>query len=584
MKLANPIPHPIRPRLLGALALTACGSVAAAQIQEAWVATLPFANSFQRYAFDASGRTAVASLEAGDRLVVELYDTDGNRLWTRAWAGATNAPGGIAFGPSTEVVVSASIAGTPFGSDIVTTAYDVAGTVLWSRTWNGPGVNSFDGAGDVEIAPNGDVYVAGVGKSATNSADALLLRYDALGNLQWSAFANGSAQRSDYAAALALDANGGAVVVGGANQAQTGSDAFVARFDGGGNIAWTREFSNGVTGFERALSVAIDAVGDAYVSSLLQTNGASRASLAKLDATGNVVWRIDDTVDTGTGIQVALDVRGDVFHVATSALGIGVPAFALRKYAPNGALMWERTHVHSPYGIALDAAGEVLVYGSDPTSAAIRAFATLFDRDGTERWSVVRSHPVGSILFYDAAFDAAGALHFGGYPTDRMLAARWDPNVRSICAGDGSASACPCANASAIGDREGCLNSLGLGARLDHAGLSSLSNDTLELRVTRVPNAPATFFQGSTAIGGGQGVAFGDGLRCAGGSLIRLATHVAASQATSYPKGAEAPVSIRGAVASPGMRAYQMLYRNSASFCTSDTFNLTNALLVTWVP
>ncbi len=29
-------------------------------------------------------------------------------------------------------------------------------------------------------------------------------------------------------------------------------------------------------------------------------------------------------------------------------------------------------------------------------------------------------------------------------------------------------------------------------------------------------------------------------------------------------------------------RLYQVWYRNSASFCTSETFNLTNAVYVSW--
>jgi hypothetical protein len=37
-------------------------------------------------------------------------------------------------------------------------------------------------------------------------------------------------------------------------------------------------------------------------------------------------------------------------------------------------------------------------------------------------------------------------------------------------------------------------------------------------------------------------------------------------------------------VASPGLRTYQLWYRNAAVFCTTSTFNLTNGIEVSWVP
>jgi hypothetical protein len=43
-------------------------------------------------------------------------------------------------------------------------------------------------------------------------------------------------------------------------------------------------------------------------------------------------------------------------------------------------------------------------------------------------------------------------------------------------------------------------------------------------------------------------------------------------------------VSVRGLVATPGTRNYQVWYRNAAAFCAPSTFNLTNGLSLTWAP
>ncbi len=151
----------------------------------------------------------------------------------------------------------------------------------------------------------------------------------------------------------------------------------------------------------------------------------------------------------------------------------------------------------------------------------------------------------------------------------------------SICAGDGSAAACPCGNTGASG--AGCANSTGASGLLAGSGAVSLGADTFVLTASGLPtNTSVLFFQGTQSENGGLGTAFGDGLRCAGGSVVRLGTRTAVAGSASYPQGGDLSVSVRGGVAGPGTRAYQVWYRNAASFCTASTFNLTNGVSVSW--
>jgi hypothetical protein len=150
------------------------------------------------------------------------------------------------------------------------------------------------------------------------------------------------------------------------------------------------------------------------------------------------------------------------------------------------------------------------------------------------------------------------------------------------CFGDGTGTACPCANNSAVGDRVGCLSSLGTGGKLRATGCSSLSNDTAVLSGTQMPNSSALYFQGTTQQAGGAGAPFGDGLRCAAGSVIRLGTKINALGASQYPVAGDLAISVRGAITVPGTRTYQCWYRNAAAFCTASTFNLSNGLQIVW--
>ncbi len=150
-----------------------------------------------------------------------------------------------------------------------------------------------------------------------------------------------------------------------------------------------------------------------------------------------------------------------------------------------------------------------------------------------------------------------------------------------FCSGDGSGTACPCANSGSAGN--GCANSIDpAGANLAATGLSSIALDTLVLSGSGMPNSSALYFQGTSQQSGGLGSVFGDGLRCAAGSVVRLGTKSNAAGGSQYPAGADASVSVRGMVVAPGTRTYQVWYRNAAAFCTASTFNLSNGVEVAW--
>lgn len=156
--------------------------------------------------------------------------------------------------------------------------------------------------------------------------------------------------------------------------------------------------------------------------------------------------------------------------------------------------------------------------------------------------------------------------------------------VEAYCFGDGTGMPCPCNNVGGAG--RGCANSFNPnGARLVGGGNTSIDSDTFVLSVDGMPsNASVLFFQGSSAPNMGNGTLFGDGLRCAGGTVIRLGTKTAVGGAASYPGVGDLEVSARGLVVPGNTRYYQAHYRNSAAFCVAATFNLTNGVRALWIP
>lgn len=147
--------------------------------------------------------------------------------------------------------------------------------------------------------------------------------------------------------------------------------------------------------------------------------------------------------------------------------------------------------------------------------------------------------------------------------------------------GAGVLPACPCGN-QGVGPN-GCANSVNTaGAALEASGTPSLSSDTFTLEAAGMPNSIAIFLQGDAS--NYNGVGFGDGRRCIFGSLLRIGNKPVSGGGAQYPEVGNASISFRGDVFAPGLRYYQAHYRNAASFCTSATFNATNALAVRWSP
>lgn len=215
---------------------------------------------------------------------------------------------------------------------------------------------------------------------------------------------------------------------------------------------------------------------------------------------------------------------------------------------------------------------EQLVEGAAPTGVAFQ------ERGNFARFRFQVAS--GQRLIANLVSPVGGAFNACGVQVVPVLG-----DVIPLCFGTNEASnGCPCGGA--VWGR-GCASSFqSSGAALVGSGLPSVATDGLVLAADGVSDSVVTFFQGTTLLGGGSGIVFGDGQRCAGGSLVRIASKLASGGQATYPVGGEPPVSVRGFVpGAGGPRYYQVRYRDSfPGYCSPDTFNATNAVAVTWSP
>jgi hypothetical protein len=171
--------------------------------------------------------------------------------------------------------------------------------------------------------------------------------------------------------------------------------------------------------------------------------------------------------------------------------------------------------------------------------------------------------------------------------TSDVFGALYDGNeggkAFGFCLGDGGSFSqpCPCGNNGTLG--HGCANSANPGGTSMYAsGSLSTVHDTTVLNAIGLPATTAClFFQAATALQ--TPTPFGDGLFCINGSILRLGVAFASGGIATHPGPGDAPLSVHGAIPIDGITAYyQCWYRDAVVFCTSSTFNLTNAVLINW--
>jgi len=186
-----------------------------------------------------------------------------------------------------------------------------------------------------------------------------------------------------------------------------------------------------------------------------------------------------------------------------------------------------------------------------------------------------------------APLDIASA----GFPGQWLLRITCGAGGNNFCvphtAGTGP---CPCTAGTLPG--HGCNNSDNTGgALLTTAGTASLTADTLVFTSTgEKATATSVFLQASAQQ---NGVTFGQGRLCLGGTLLRLYVKSAVAGVAVAPTGADASVHNRSAqlgdVLSAGAtRFHQVHYRDPIVRLpcdpTLDTFNTSQGTSVTWAP
>ncbi len=303
----------------------------------------------------------------------------------------------VTVGGSIYTYVAGSTLNSNGNYDILVQRFSPIGTLMWTQQYNGVG-NGDDIAADIRVTPsNGEVYVCGTYyKDATDSNNAIVIKYDQYGNQRWTATYNGSGSRHDGYASMLV--NGNSVIAVGATWSTSHQyDMLTRRIDTAGATVWTATYDNaGLNDLAVSLS---SKNGSLFVAGGVQNTTTSyKIATWKINPANGSITQTTLSSSSSLGIDRVTDVQedssGDVYVAGTVynlSTGFDIKIFKFSNtLAPIWNATWDGTSLEDgASGVYIDASNNVIVTGYTTTTANSKDFITVkYNSSGAQQWEV----------------------------------------------------------------------------------------------------------------------------------------------------------------------------------------------------
>lgn len=290
----------------------------------------------------------------------------------QAYDVARNAAGDVFVGGTFEgsVDFGTGVKSSNGSSDAFLLALGGDGTPKWVKTFGG---SSFDQVSGVAVDGQGNIVITASISAAVNlgsgavkfggDKDVLVAKLDPTGAPLWTKSFGGTG--FDVPGEVAVDASGAVIVGGsfegsvdfggGARTAKGSADGFVVKLTSQGQWVWDYGFGSAQTKQEYAMSVAVDAAGNAYVSGMSAVNATDVGFfVARLGAqSGSADWTRPIAQDLGANRAEAIAVGANAVFVGgwvQKSVSFGAKTVTsssddpvLVAFAPSdGAVSWHR--------------------------------------------------------------------------------------------------------------------------------------------------------------------------------------------------------------------------------------------------
>ncbi len=297
-------------------------------------------------AVDNSGNVYVTGYSYGGSTVnydyaTIKYNSSGVQQWVARYNGTGSGDDeatSIAIDKSGNVYVTGKSTATVPSFDYATVKYNSSGVQQWVMRYNGPG-NSFDVPSFIQADDSGNVYVTGYSLGTGTGYDYATIKYNSAGVEQWTARYNGQTYFDDDANCLRVDKSGNVYVTGLSGHSGSGYDFATVKYNSSGIQQWASRYSNG-SGSDEGKSLAIDTLGNVYVTGYCANPTTNDYATVKYDSSGIQQW-VQKYNGPGNGVDqaysIAVDKTGNVYVTGVSG-GAGTAAdIATIKYSQSPA-------------------------------------------------------------------------------------------------------------------------------------------------------------------------------------------------------------------------------------------------------
>ncbi|MBS4015983.1 MAG: SBBP repeat-containing protein [Candidatus Latescibacteria bacterium] len=342
-------------------------------------------------AVDASGNvyvTGYAYMTVNNDYLTIKYNQNGDTIWTRRYNGSGNGNDvatAIAIDGSGNVYVTGRSYGS--GSDMLTIKYAGNGDSLWAKRYHGgQGGLSADDARAIAIDGSGNVYVAGYCSRVTTGQDYAVIKYNASGDTCWMRFYDNGSNGADQATSMTIDNSGNVYVTGVSPGSGTNKDYLTIKYSSTGDLLWTQRYTGlGSADDDEAAAIKVDGSGNVHVTGFSVGSGTgSDFATIKYNANGDLLWerRYDQTNSNDRAKALAIDRLGNVF-VTGFVTQSGLTDYMTIKYDADGELLWAKSYdgpinsYDEANAIAVDNNGNVVVSGFSNGSGSGEDFLTI---------------------------------------------------------------------------------------------------------------------------------------------------------------------------------------------------------------
>jgi len=329
-------------------------------------------------AVDDSGNVYVTGYSVGSGIYSDYatikYNSTGIQKWIQRYNGpgnSTDEATSLAVDQLGNVYVTGYSHGSGIYSDYATIKYNSNGDSVWVKRYNGS-ANGYDGATSIAIDEFRNVYVTGISNESGSSTDIQTIKYNSNGVKMWDRKYNGTGNSTDGAYSIKVD-NSGNVYVTGYSYNGTYPDYATVKYNSAGVQQWAQLYSGSLNGFDEAHSIAVDGLGNVYITGESQdSTGYNDFATIKYNTTGIQQWvqRYNGpTNNHDMGKSIACDSLGNVY-VTGESRGVGTNRDYLTiKYNSLGIQQWDKwyngTGNQGDYStaIVIDRSGNVYVTG-----------------------------------------------------------------------------------------------------------------------------------------------------------------------------------------------------------------------------